>query len=170
MARSNKGKPPRGSKKGFKCETRYCRNRKARKSNGYLLRKCWKCRSHLLRERHPATYVMNALRQRARKRRIPWTITLEEFKKWCARTGYLKKRGHGKGLATIDRVNANEGYHIWNIQIMEFLQNCTKGHFVPGMDCKQNDSMPEEKKLPPRGDADEEGAVYQPADTANEPF
>lgn len=161
MANKQKGKPPRGSGKGFKCETPYCRNRKARKGNGYFLRLCWKCRSRQLKERHPATYVMNALRQRARKRRIPWGITLADFKTWCAQTGYLVKRGHGKGLATIDRINANEGYHIGNIQILEYLENCTKGHYVPGMDCKQNDSMPEENKLPLSDLEGEAEAVYE---------
>jgi len=146
---SNKGKPPKGSKKGRMCETRYCRNVKARKSDGYLLKHCWKCRSRMLKERHPATYVYNALRGRAKQRRVPWKITLPEFKEWCKKTGYIEKRGHGKGLATIDRINANKGYTLDNIQILEFMENCTKGHYVPGYEYyKQNASMPEHMKTP----------------------
>ena len=154
---SNKGKPPKGSKKGLRCEVSYCRNLKARKSDGYYLTVCWKCRARWLKENHPATYVMNAMRNRARARRVPWKITLAQFKDWCAATGYLEKRGHGKGLATIDRINADLGYTIDNIQILEFLENCTKGHYVPGYKFyKQNASMPEENKTPlPEPEPDE---------------
>src|SRR4051812_25908021 len=80
-----------------KCVSPWCRNRKATKYTYYLspktgqrikyvnfLSHCWKCRARMLKERHPATYVLNAIRQRAKKRKIPFTITLEEFKKWCA--------------------------------------------------------------------------------------
>jgi hypothetical protein len=118
-----------------------------------------------LKERHPETYVLNAIRSRARQRKLPFTITLVEFRQWCKETGYIEKRGHGAGFATIDRMDHSKGYHIWNIQIMEFMENCTNGHTVPGKYLPQNYRKPKDYEYDFNGpDPDP-----QPA-TENEPF
>ena len=122
-----------------KCSTKWCRNKRAKKYTRYkkadgtfvvyenYLTKCWKCRARRLKERHPATYVLNGLRQSAKRRRLPFTLTLDQFKQFCAQTGYLEKRGHEIGKWTIDRKDWNEGYHIWNIQVMTFEDNSAQG-------------------------------------------
>jgi hypothetical protein len=116
---------------------------------------CWKCHSKRLRDRHPLTYVLNAIRNRARQRGIPFTITRAEFEKFCQETHYLEKRGHGAGWLSIDRKNHDQGYHIGNIQIMEFIENCTQGHVVPGKECKQNESAEYEDTDPVYAGAEE---------------
>ena len=98
----------------------------------------------MLKASQPATYVLNAIRNRANQRKIPFTITLAEFKAFCERTGYLEKRGREAGSASIDRIDHDKGYHIWNIQVKTFLENCTNGHVVPGRETKQNERNPEE--------------------------
>jgi hypothetical protein len=80
-----------------------------------------------LKEKHPHTYVLNMLRHSARKRNLPFTLTLAEFKEFCDRTGYLTLRGHGKGYYTVDRIDSNRGYHADNIQMLEFLENSAEG-------------------------------------------
>ena len=45
------------------------------------------------------------LRQSARRRKLPFTITLAEFKVFCARTDYLARRGNQPGNLTVDRVD-----------------------------------------------------------------
>jgi hypothetical protein len=147
---------PKARSKEEKCVTPRCRNRKATKYTYYkspktgerityvnLLNHCWKCRSRMLKERQPATYVLNAIRQRAKQRKLPFTITLEEFEKWCAETGYLEKRGREPESYSIDRIDHDKGYHIWNIQIKTFEENCTSGHTVPGRETMQNERKPE---------------------------
>lgn len=138
-----------------KCATKWCRNKRAlqftyhRNRQGILVKyenflsHCWKCRARMLKDRHPETYVLNAIRQRAKARGLPFTITLEEFRKFCLETRYLELRGRTADALTIDRIDHDKGYHIWNIQVKTFLENCTNGHVVPGRDCKQNEPKPD---------------------------
>lgn len=146
---------PKATGKEDKCLTKWCRNAKAVKFTNYRsasgkviryenrLNHCWKCRARMLKERRPETYVLNAIRGRARQRKIPFTITLAQFREWCRETGYLERRGKTPESATIDRKNHDEGYHIWNIQILSHAENSNNGHTVPGRETAQNSSCEE---------------------------
>lgn len=57
-----------------------------------------------------------------------FTITLEEFREFCQRTGYIIKKGMRGKNCTIDRIKNNLGYHIGNIQIKSNLANIKKYH------------------------------------------
>lgn len=132
-------KAPQARTPEEKCVTKWCRNRRAlkytyyRSANGTVikyenfLRHCWKCRARMFKERRPVTYVLNMLRHSARKRKLPFTLTIAEFAEFCERTQYLERRGHKPGCLTIDRIDMNEGYHITNLQVMEFLENSEQG-------------------------------------------
>lgn len=120
-------KAPLARSKEEKCVTKYCRNRRAKKKNGYFLKMCWKCRARWLKKHHPATYVLNMIRHSARKRKLPFTITLPVFKDFCAKTGYLEHRGSKPGDMTLDRIDWNEGYHIWNLQVISHAENSEQG-------------------------------------------
>lgn len=146
---------PKARTKEEKCITSRCRNRKAikwshhRNAAGVLIKyenflnHCWKCRSKMLKERRPVTYVLNAMRQRAKQRKIPFDITLEQFIDFCKRTDYIARRGRKADDLSIDRIDHDKGYHIWNIQVKAFLENCTIGHSVPGKETMQNERKPE---------------------------
>lgn len=136
--KSTKGQPPVGSRKGMRCETKWCRNLKARKSNGYLLSHCWKCRSRRLKERHEATYVLNMIRHSAKKRNLACSLTLAEFKAFCARTGYLEKRGNKPKSLTVDRIDHRQGYHADNIKVSTHAVNSRAGYCYPGGKVRQN--------------------------------
>ena len=122
-----------------KCATKWCRNRRAEKITRYVsasgkivvytshLPYCWKCKARRLKARHPATYVLNALRGRARQRKMPFSITLDQWKKFCAETGYLEKRGQKPESLTLDRMDWNEGYHIWNLRVLSHEENSAQG-------------------------------------------
>lgn len=122
-----------------KCATKYCRNKRADKITRYKsqsgrvivyenkLRHCWKCRARMLKASRPATYVLNMIRHSARKRNLPFTITIAQFQDFCAKTGYLEKRGNKPNDMTIDRKDWDEGYHIWNIQAMTHAENSGQG-------------------------------------------
>lgn len=101
----------------------------------------------------------------AKKRGVPVSLTLAQFKKWCHETGYLEKRGKDPASATIDRRNHDEGYHIWNIQILSHEENSTKGHTVPGVDTAQN----ERQLAYPERESDWEPGS-QPGDYTEGPF
>lgn len=125
--------------KDDKCRTKYCRNQRAlhrthyKKADGTkvvyenYLKLCWKCHSRRLKERRPWTYVLNMLRHSANKRNLPFTLTVESFKQWCLATGYLEKRGNKPDDLTVDRIDRNEGYHIWNLRTLTHAENSDQG-------------------------------------------
>ena len=143
MGRSRKRKAPKAQTKAEKCRTPYCRNRRAKETNGSLRSHCWKCESRKFRESRPATYTLNNLRRRARQRKIPFSITLEQWEQFCEDTGYLHLRGREPSAFSVDRKNHDEGYHIWNIQVKNNLENAAAGHTVPGRATHHNTPMPQ---------------------------
>ena len=88
---------------------------------------CYKCRTDKFRERNYLMYTFNALRNNARRRCREFTLTLEEFRIFCAKTDYLEKKGRNAYSATIDRINNSLGYSFNNIQILDHEDNCAKG-------------------------------------------
>lgn len=61
-------------------------------------------------------------------RNIVFTITLQEFRDFCQRTGYIIKKGRRGRAYSVDRINNKFGYHIWNIQLLTMTQNIYKYH------------------------------------------
>lgn len=110
----------------MKCIVEDCNNERANTKRGsYLL--CWKHRSQKLRRDNPATYYLNMLRQSAARRGIKFSLTVDQFKDFCGRTGFLKKRGQGPKDMTIDRKDPMQGYEINNIQMIEHRLNSSLG-------------------------------------------
>lgn len=157
MRRRNRNrwkKAPTARTKDEKCETKWCRNRKAEKTTTYkkadgtivvynnFLKHCWKCRARMLKERRPWTYVLNMLRHSARKRKLPFTLTITEFKEFCEKTGYLERRGNKPHDLTIDRIDWNDGYHIWNLRVLTHEENSMQGA----------DNTPRDERMDPEPD------------------
>ena len=103
-----------------KCNTPYCRNEATLKRH-----RCPKCRSRMYKDKHPEAYFFNALRNNARRRGKGFALTLEEFKEFCRRTGYIEKKGKYKTAYSIDRKDSTKGYSIDNIHILT-LENNTR--------------------------------------------
>lgn len=123
------------------CESPRCQQPKARQ-NGYLLRYCWRCKSRLLKLNHPATYFLNSLRHSARKRGLSFTLTVEQFREFCDRTGFLALKGKKENDATIDRIDWNRGYEADNIQMLSHGLNSRQGKYnLPRYIRKQIESM-----------------------------
>jgi hypothetical protein len=132
-------KAPVARNKEEKCITKWCHNRRADKTTTKVLVSgrvavypsrlpyCWKCKSRRLKEKYPVTYVLNLLRSRARQRKLLFSITLAEFKQFCADTGYLKHRGTHPDDLTVDRIDWNKGYHIWNLRVLSHEENSAQG-------------------------------------------
>lgn len=91
------------------------------------------CHKHYARHRRMIDPIYDRyanFKNNALKRSKEFTITLEEFRKFCNDTGYIIKKGMRGRNCTIDRINNNEGYHIWNIQILSMNKNIEKYHGV----------------------------------------
>lgn len=134
-----KRKSDKAASKADKCITKWCRNKRAvrvekvrlkcGKVKTYTCRNklCWKCKSRKLLASRPVTYVLNMLRISAKRRKIDFSLTVPQFTDFCARTGYLERRGQEPASMTIDRINPNEGYHIWNIRVLSHAENSAQG-------------------------------------------
>lgn len=108
---------------GIFCCAYHCRNKPAKKKGG-LCHKHYHIHRRIIDPIYNryANFKINALR-----RKKEFTITLEQFRTWCKENGYLEKGNRGF-KCTIDRINNNEGYHIWNIQTKTMIANIKKYH------------------------------------------
>jgi hypothetical protein len=99
-----------------KCQTRHCKN----VPSGTM---CGTCRARKWRIEHPEKYAYNNLKNRAKQRGIEFTLTFEEFKKFCIKTKYIAGKGrHAEGL-TVDRRDNTKGYTADNIRTLTLSKN-----------------------------------------------
>lgn len=91
---------------------------------------CGTCRIQKYRRENPIKAAYIALRDNAKRRRKEFTLTLEQFEKFCIETEYIIKKGISKQSYTIDRIRDTEGYHIHNIQVLTNSDNVKKMHRV----------------------------------------
>lgn len=115
---------------GRNCCAYACKNKPVKKLGGL----CYKHYRRKRRENDPVGVRFNQFKGNATKRKKEFTITLEDFRKFCQRTGYLITKGKRGQNATIDRRCNVHGYHIWNIQLLTNSQNASKGAGFRGDD------------------------------------
>jgi len=78
------------------------------------------------RERHPIHDKYLNLKNHAKRRKIPFNITLAEFTQWCEKTGYHEKCGQASNSLTVDRIDSAGPYSLGNIQPMSHAENSWK--------------------------------------------
>lgn len=110
-------------KEGHFCCAYACRNKPVKKKGGL----CHKHYARKVRELDPVQSRYNQFKGNARKRNKEFTITIEEFRHFCKRTGHIITKGNRGQNATIDRRCNAHGYHLWNIQLLTNRQNARKG-------------------------------------------
>ena len=111
---------------GVYCCAISCRNKPCAKKAGL-------CHKHYHRHRRIVDPVYDRyanFRQKALSRKKEFTITLMEFRNFCEETGYIITKGMRGYRYTVDRINNNYGYHIWNIQLLSLISNIEKYHEV----------------------------------------
>lgn len=109
-----------GGEKGLCIEPR-CKNRKGKEHA--------RCYKHMMRRWRKANPMMDAymrLRESARKRRIEFTISFEEFTDFALQCEYLELKGNAATSLTVDRIKNRIGYVAGNIQPMTRAQNTIK--------------------------------------------
>lgn len=112
---------------GRHCCAYNCTNEPIKKKGGL----CHKHYARKMREENPMYMRYNQFKSSAIQRGKDFSITWEQFKRFCDRTGYLKKGFRGRN-ATLDRRCNIHGYHIWNLQILSLVQNSRKGDRFSG--------------------------------------
>lgn len=112
-----------------KCRVAYCR--KVPRDLGTHPKSTQLCGSHAKekwRMDNPAHAAFDDLRSSARKRKIAFDLTLEEFLMVIAATRYLDDKGKERHCLHIDRKDATLGYTLDNLQVLTCGDNVAKGN------------------------------------------
>ena len=109
-----------------RCETKHCyRDNKGRSY-------CSTCRSRQWRKANPLRAAYLSLKSRARFRGIPFKLTMEEWKRWCAENKYMELRGREASSMTVDRdydfdsYGRKAPYAYWNMVMRTKSENSGK--------------------------------------------
>lgn len=105
-------------------------------------KKCGMCHKHYAIYRRQKDPVYNRyvnFKGNALRRKKEFSITLEEFREFCVKTGYIIKKGMRGRNCSVDRINNNLGYSIGNIQLLTIYKNIEKYNLV---DKKNEDYTP----------------------------
>lgn len=78
------------------------------------------------KEKHPIRYAYSVLKNNAKRRKIPFNLTIEEFIKFCTLNNYIENKGRFGHSYTIDRKIPWIGYTYDNLQILTNSQNVRK--------------------------------------------
>ena len=63
---------------------------------------------------HPLEYAYQTTKDNAKRRGKEFTLTLEQFKRFCRKTNYITGKGRTKTSYSIDRIENHKGYTINN--------------------------------------------------------
>jgi hypothetical protein len=111
-----------------RCGTKNCR----RDSNGRQF--CSTCRSRKSRAKDIIKHAYNNKKSDAKRRGIPFTITLAYFRRFCYRYKFVKNMGRTAHSYSVDRKKNHLGYIPGNIQALTISQNASKGTRVMSYD------------------------------------
>lgn len=109
--------------KDNKCETTHCLNEHAKGR-----KKCNTCRSRLWVEKNRVAKCWHNIKRSAKKRSLPFEISLSEFKELIKNTGYMQNKGRLSDDLTIDRDKPHLGYIPGNLIVMTKRANVKKYH------------------------------------------
>lgn len=111
-----------------RCLTKYCRNRNQRGQY------CYKCSQRKWRENNPLHDAFLNLRHSAKRRGIPFSISLGYFSAFAARYDYLNHRGKTAQSFTVNRIDSTKGYVEGNIEMITNAANVAQGNRERALD------------------------------------
>jgi hypothetical protein len=129
------------------CRGYRCQNKHGIATAGLCYKHYWQHK----KRRDLVAYLFHQKKSRANQRgkvqpwgRVPgwpaWTLTLENWREWCAATGYASKTGRKGSSMTLDRKDNRYGYHVWNLAPLTLSQNSRKHTKLgPGVHYSEND-------------------------------
>lgn len=89
---------------------------------------CYACKSRIWADKNPVAYAWHMLKKSAKKRGYSFTITVDWFKDFCRRTGYMENKGRLFNNYTVDRIDNNQGYEPHNVRVITKSENSRKYH------------------------------------------
>lgn len=89
--------------------------------------KCPKCNMRAWTLKYPLKAAYSEKRKNAKRDRIEFKLTLEQFKTFCDDTGYLKKKGTGPDDMVMGRKDHYIGYQEGNIKMLTRRENSREG-------------------------------------------
>lgn len=113
-------------RKAGKCQHYGCANEARSKGAD-----CETCKARKRRLKNPLHYAFETVRSSARKRKIAFLLSFQEFEKFCRETDYLNRKGRELESLTIDRIDPALPYQFNNIRALTWRENCF--HLVEGM-------------------------------------
>lgn len=93
---------------------------------------CNTCRDRAWRAAHPENHLWKNLKASARKRGLPFNLTLEEFMEFCRENNFVARVGRGSDDATVDRRDPREGYSKANLRVLSGEENARLGRALVG--------------------------------------
>lgn len=117
------------SKPARLCRVKYCRNNRpvrgprAEGKDASLYNRCARCKKEKWRREHPLQAAFCRIRDRARRKKIPFDLTLFQLAEVAIEAGYAP----GSGLH-LDRKDATLGYTKGNVQVLTGTENIIKGN------------------------------------------
>jgi hypothetical protein len=87
---------------------------------------CHSCGKAKFIQSNPLMYSYMVLRNNAKRRKKDFSLTFEEFKSFAEMNDYMNKKGTKAKSFQIDRIDEEQGYHVWNIQCITLRENVYK--------------------------------------------
>jgi hypothetical protein len=104
------------------CSAPYCKGTASKGDQ------CSKHRQREYRKNNPIKAAFQNLRSNASRRGKDFSLTFEQFKSFAIETDYIAGKGRTVESYHIDRIDENQGYHVWNIQVLTNSENVKKYH------------------------------------------
>ena len=111
----------RDKPRGSRCIVEGCGRTKPKRGNI-----CNRCMMSRWRANNPERAAFNHLKESAKRRRIAFRLTLEEFSAWGHKNGYFDGRGRTAHCLHVDRIRQDGAYEIGNIQTLTCRENSVK--------------------------------------------
>lgn len=111
-----------GTKKPHLCTVKHCRNDKV---VGRSV--CYKHHLMSWRINNPLKASYRILKDHATRRKLKFTLTLEQYESIVIPSGYLDSKGNTRYDLHLDRIDPFRGYEYDNIQVLTCSENSAKG-------------------------------------------
>lgn len=107
------------------CSTKRCR-RTPREGGRF----CYRCEHQNRIKKNPIKYYYGVARRNAKRRGVPFLLTLEEYTEFVNRNGYMEMKGRDKYSLCMDRIDNNKPYQVDNIRAITMQANSWKRNYV----------------------------------------
>ena len=87
---------------------------------------CCSCNYKQKKKSNPVRIAYTSLKQHAKERGKEFSLTMDQFSEFCAKSNYLNCKGVEKNSYHIDRIDESKGYEIGNIQLLTNTENIRK--------------------------------------------